>query len=658
MNKYKPTKSRSDIRLFAVLFISFNITSLASFSVYSVGFESGDFSGNVDTTLSYGQSYRTSGQDGDIIGTAGDPAGVGLTGTGGSVTGSAFSENSDDGNQNYDEGPISRTAKFTTEVDLTYKNFGLFSRFNGFKDYENLDSGDRLPLSSKANRLVTQNLNLQDLYVWGNFNVGSMPVSIRVGEQVLSWGESTFIQNGINVINPFDVSKLRTPGSEVRDALTPVGMVSLSIEPFQNLSFDAYYQYDWERTIIEPTGSFFSTNDFVGDGGNKVLLGFGDVSDRGRLFGPATAGAINFLAGFTAVDPSGFDSDFNTVTRTADVRPGNGGEFGFALKYLFEELNDTEFGLYFINHHSRTPIISAKTGTAAGIANAGAVFAGTVGALGAATAFGLAVDQYAQTANYLIEYPEDIQRFGFSFNTQVKGIAFQGEYTLIHDAPLQVDDIELLFAALCPINAFSGGAIGMNQIDSTCAKYGAATETVIPGFIERNVSQFQVTATQIFGPMLKANQGALVGEVGVTHVHGMPDKSDLRLNSAGTFTSGNAFHSGTTTGLHGGKAFEAAENFADATSWGYRIAGRLTYNNLIGPINVTPRFAFSHDVSGNTPGPGGNFLEDRKAVTLGLGLDYQNKWQAGLSYTNFFGAGRHNLLNDRDFMAFNMTYSF
>ena len=206
-----------------------------------------------------------------------------------------------------------------------------------------------------------------------------MPASIRVGEQVISWGESTFIQNGINVINPFDVSKLRTPGAQVRDALTPVGMVSLSIAPTDALSVEGYYQYDWERTIIEPVGSYFSTNDFVGDGGRKVMLGFGGAafgsgfigSDRGTAFGGLTA-AINGVPWVISIRRAnrfgGFSKPiFLGVLRAADDRAGNGGEFGFAFRYFAEHLNDTEFGLFFINHHSRTPIISAVTGTAAGV---------------------------------------------------------------------------------------------------------------------------------------------------------------------------------------------------------------------------------------------------------------------------------------------------
>ena len=692
-----------DVYRFLAFFITFSITSIASFSAYSVSFENGDWSASVDTTVTSGLGWRIQDRDTRIIGLSGDPLGVGLTGTDASITGTAFSENSDDANQNYNQGTISKLGKFTTEVDLSHKNgFGIFTRFFGFKDWENVSAGDRTELTSKADRLVTENLVLQDLYFWGDFNVGSMPASVRVGKQVLSWGESTFIQNGLNIINPFDVSKLRTPGAKIRDALVPIGMVTASISPTDELSLEGFYAYSWRRTQIEPVGSYFSTNDFVGDGGNKVMLGFGGAafgtgfigSDRGTSFGDPVTGltaAINaditnaalglFVPGAAPIGLAGFEPDFLGVLRAPDDRPGNGGEYGVALRYFAEDLNATEFGFYYINHHSRTPIISAITGTATGAANGAAAAAsitglllapsgGTVGGnviaaiLGAggsaadivAIATAVATDQYARTARYLIEYPEDIQRFGLSFNTELQksGVALQGEYTFTHDAPLQVDDVELLFQALCPIAGINP-AIGVNQLDPGCANTG--TDQYIPGFIERNVSQVQVTATKVFGPVVGANQGVLLGEVGVTHVHNMPSKSTLRLNGPGTFTSGNAFHAGAT-GLHAGKAAEDADNFADATSWGIRIAGRLTYNNLIGPVNISPRFAFSQDISGITPGPGGNFVEGRRAITVGLGADYQNTWTADFSYTSFQGAGRHNLLNDRDFAAFNVNYSF
>ena len=54
-----------------------------------------------------------------------------------------------------------------------------------------------------------------DLYVKAKFKLGQdMPVELRFGRQVLSLGESTFLPNGINVVNPVDLSKLRGPGND------------------------------------------------------------------------------------------------------------------------------------------------------------------------------------------------------------------------------------------------------------------------------------------------------------------------------------------------------------------------------------------------------------------------------------------------------------
>ena len=55
---------------------------------------------------------------------------------------------------------------------------------------------------------------------------------------------------------------------------------------------------------------------------------------------------------------------------------------------------------------------------------------------------------YPGTARYIIEYPEDIQLYGVSFNAEIgaTGISLQGEVSYREDVPLQVDDVELLLA--------------------------------------------------------------------------------------------------------------------------------------------------------------------------------------------------------------------
>ncbi|HBE92632.1 MAG TPA: hypothetical protein DDW55_08920 [Gammaproteobacteria bacterium] len=254
---------------------------------------------------------------------------------------------------------------------------------------------------------------------------------------------------------------------------------------------------------------------------------------------------------------------------------------------------------------------------------------------------------YPASARYFIEYPEDIKILGGSFNTDLgsSGVSLQGELSYKFDAPLQIDDTELLLAALTPVVPQLGA---VNQVGS----FGFDEE--ITGYEKLDVMQFQTTMTQVFPDIMGADQLAVVGEFGITQVIDMPSYQELRFEGPGTYTTGNPL--ATAAGAQ--PATEKPEGFATATSMGYRILGRWKYNNAFSSINLNPRLAWSHDFSGTSPGPGGNFIDGRKAVSIGLEGVYQNTWSADLAYTRFMGAGRYNLLNDRDFVGFNIKASF
>jgi hypothetical protein len=643
-----------------------------------------------DNTMSFGLAYRLDDQDPDLVGLANG--------------GNAFSVNGDNGNLNYATGISSMALKWSSELQLDFgEHFGAFVRGFAFYDLEQEERDRaRTPLTNEALERVGSRSELLDAYVWTKFDLGSRPTHIRLGEQVQNWGESTFIQGGINVINPVDVSALRVPGAELKDALLPVGLAWGNVALSNNVSVEGFYQYRWEEIKIDPPGSYFSTNDFAGVGGENVFLGFGSASDIPPFSDP-TAPLRPFLG----------------VGREANVTPDDGGQYGIALRWFAPGLANTEFGFYYVNYHSRLPLINARTGTldgaiAAGAIGAaanpitvstltylamnpgdvaGAINAGATTGVGAGASLGaslaiantaaqtggnpaavgavttaFATDAYSQTARYFLSYPEDITLFGLSFNTELAttGIALQGEASYRQDAPLQVDDVELLFAALAPINpVFAGnsgipGEPGASQFaDFFGEDYSTQFDAIIPGYILRDVWQIQATATKIFGPGWGADQSVLLIEAAMTGVQDMPDKSELRLEGAGTYTSGNPYHTGANPGAaHVGKAAEAAEYFADDSSWGYRLAGRMEFNNAIGAVTLLPRFSWQHDVGGVSPGPGGNFIEGRQALTIGLLGVYQNVWSGDLSYTRYTGAGRHNLINDRDFIAANVKYSF
>ena len=602
---------------------------------------SGDYTLNIDTTLTWGARYRLTDPNRVLIGL---PAG-----------GDAFSVNGDDGNLNFSTGLVSNAARATVDVDFAYKNFGVFLRGTGFYDHE-LEEGDRerTPLSDDALDWVGTRAELLDAFLWYKFRVGGGGGQIRAGQQVLNWGESTFIQGGLSSINPVDVAAIRVPGAELREAYRPSGMVWGSMDLSQNLSLEGFYQYDWEETVIDPPGTYFSTADFAGLGGTHVFLAFGAFPDTGET---------PFY-----VQPA-LSRPFMGVPRMENREADDGGQYGASLRWFAPGLAGTEFGFYYVNYHSRLPVVNALTGTvqgaqaaqAAGPAAARIIYtffgvapgtSPTVDALANQAGQAAATDAYASTARYFLAYPEDIKMYGVSWNAQLgtSGIAFQGEVSFHEDRPFLVDDVELLFAALSPISA---GLAATNQV----APGGVGFSTEIPGYRLLEATQVQFTLTKALGPVFGADQGVILMEPALTHVSGMPSKDVLRFEGPGTYTSGNPIHAGPG-GAHAGKAFEPAEAFADPTSWGYQLAGRLDYNNAIGAFNLSPRFGWQHDVSGNTPGPGGNFIEGRKALTLGVAASYQNSWELDLSYTDYSGAGRYNLISDRDFIAGVVKYSF
>ena len=578
-----------------VLYIGAVMFALFS-PVYAIEFQYDEITGSFDTTLSAGVTWRVQDRDQNLIGVANG--------------GNSYTINSDDGNLNYDTGIVSKVFKATSELELNYQNFSFFTRASYFYDFEN-EEGERphVPLTDAAKELVGSDLRLLDAYVHGTFEPGGKPLDVRLGNQVVSWGESTFIQNSINTINPVDVSKLRIPGAELREALEPVPMLWSSLGITDNVSLEAFYQLRWQETRIDPPGSYFSTNDYAGEGGDGVVLGFGAVPDST----PVGAGA--------------------RIPRSATREAGDSGQYGLALRWLVPELDYTEFGFYFINYHSRLPIISATTGTVE------AAMAG----------------DYAGSARYFTEYPEDIKLYGLSFNADLgnTGVSIQGEISYRQDVPLQVDDVELLFAALSSPASLGSKRSAILGANNQVGDYSGQYSTYVPGFQRVDVSQIQTTLAKIVGPTFGADQLVLMGEVGLTYAD-LPDKSQLRFNGAGTTTSANAVF--TDIGI---QPMTMPERFfPDKISWGYRLLARLSYDNVFQSVNLYPKIAFAHDVKGTSPSPGGNFIEDRKALTFGLGAVYQHALSANLAYTRYFGAEMVNLVHDRDIISLDFKYSF
>ena len=518
-------------------------------------FERGGVTGSFDTTVSYGISVRAQDQDEELIGKAyfrpdicranvvlapppasAFPFGACSSGFSGSGTQIAapgrFSVNRDDGNVKYDEGEaFSNAIKITSELGLKWGQWGLFTRASYFYDFENAGRDD---LTEAAKEKVGEDLRLLDAFIYRDFNIGDHAGTVRLGRQVVSWGESTFIQNGINVINPVDVSKLRVAGSELKEAFQPLDMLYGSFNLTDKLSVEGLYMFEFEEIEPDPSGTYFSANDFATPGGTYVMLGFGTVPqpvanpelynetclgvgngsiatnsdlfddyaayfDNNPIIHPLTGQPIPstaLAAGMVTIGCSG------SVPRLPNRPVDDSGQWGVAVHWLAEGWGNTEFGFYFLNYHSRLPLLSGMS-------------------VSTATVFGNPPASPGRTAGFFLEYPEDIQMYGISWNTTLPGgIAWQGEMSYRPNMPLQVDDVELLFAALSPLNN-AIDAQGLPDAFKFCSQLQAGCTAAsfsqpIRGYRRHEVSQLQMTFTKAFPSVLGSEQIALVGEIGAT----------------------------------------------------------------------------------------------------------------------------------------------
>jgi hypothetical protein len=626
----------------------------ATSSVQATEFYFGDTSVQWDNTISYGVAWRTEAPDASTV-APGNAAALGLKGEGSSY-------NYDDGNLNYGENEIyTNVVKYSTDLEVNYKNYGGFFRAKAFYDTEIMD-GERQfkDLNDATEDAAGSGYEILDAFVWADYNLGEMPGTFRVGRQVVSWGESTFIQGGINSINPVDASSFRRPGAEVKDGLLPVNMIYTSIGISADVSLEAFYQLEWESTRPDPCGTFFSTTDFASDGCGPVILAGTDDERNYLALRDAEIDQGTSLA--NRVSP--------VTERLADEEARDDGQYGLALRWYSEALGDTEFGVYYMNIHSRLPFINGAitnydtlgliTGTVGGQINPSATYD----------------NRYPL---YQISYPEDQKLMGVSFARATEGGAsIGGEISYRPDAPIQWNAFELILGglALPSSRLFQDRLEELGGVTATATPHQNATSLageLLDGYDTMDIWQAQMTYIKFFDQVLGADRLAVAAEIGATYVPDLPDLDDARFGRSGAFGVGDSVGVDTVAtapgadacvnGYGAGKSGANSnpsnctdEGYVTELSGGIRVRAGIDYNNAFAGVNVKPTFALSYDM-GNGPEPGAQFINERLTTAIGVKFIYQNQTQVSVDYTNFSG-GDYNTTKDRDNIALAASYSF
>ncbi len=280
-------------RMAGVAFLLCGLLSLDAGVASAMQFELDDDTKlDIDVSLTYSAAWRAKDQDSELL----NP----LT----------------SGNRNFDKGDmINNRYSALVDIDFQHKDYGLFVRPRDYYDfaYEGSDFTD------KTQDLHRDKTEILDAFAYGLFELGDRSVNLRVGKQVVSWGESLFILNGVSAaMSPIDGTAANVPGIELKDLFLPVGQVLAEISLLDNLTFSSFYQWEWDKSRLDEAGSFFNTNDLVDDAIRDTPLG---------------------------------------ALRAGDDDPDDDGQWGVALRYVAEELNGTEFGLYYINYHEKLPLL-------------------------------------------------------------------------------------------------------------------------------------------------------------------------------------------------------------------------------------------------------------------------------------------------------------
>ncbi|WP_191833107.1 DUF1302 domain-containing protein [Pseudomonas fluorescens] len=607
--------------------------------------------GSLDTTLSYGRLWRVQGRDksNDDI-------------------------NTNDGNRNFDTGLASEVYKITSELEANYQNYGVFMRGTAFYDTQLMDkrndyydnnnpsqpsqnfpNDDRF--TDQTRDIAGHHIEMLDAYVYGSWDVAQMPLTARLGRQVFNWGEGMFYRGGINTTNPVDAAKFRLPGAEVKEVLMPVEAVSFNIGLTDNLTLESFYQTNWKETRIDPVGTFYSQTDLFADGGNTAynnfsgtaldspVPGFGNVI--GLYEGLGNDPLFRQVLGSTGLYANGVTPAFGNTLKVAtigkDFNARNDGQFGFAFRYIAEELNSTEFGLYMVNYHAKEPTISADLGGYQGIdMNALTnLLSGLAGSQAAALAGGLATADVMGNIQAHRRYAEDIRMYGFSFNTTLGQASVFGEVAYRPNLPIGIAATNDLIGDLA--NGAAAAAAGqtvniggqMVQLDSQINN-------------AERVESFNTSLGTIynFGPGLSFDSMFGVFELASEHLRG----SSLHYTA---FDGSTRYYagSGNTSYVSGGDRGDQVNRNA----YSYTAMLNATWNDVYAGINVSPYVVYKDDFEGNSY-QAGNTIEGRKAYTLGIKANYQNKLEAELQYTEFYGGGQNNSIRDRDNVGFNLKY--
>lgn len=529
--------------------------------------------------------------------------------------------NGDNGNLNYRKNQLfTGFASATSELFVTApaQNMKFLVRGTAMYDFAAAHT-DRTELSESAKKYVVNSAQLLDLWVEKGFTLGDQRAHLRVGNQVINWGESYFASGGINATNSVDIQKLLVPGTQIKQALIPAPMLEFTSSLPSGFSTQAYLQFRWNANRYPPVGTYFSVSDVYLQGaepgvfsGANYNVGGPDAASIARGSG-ADARNRSVIAGINHDILSGHYPGSVGVPYTT-VNPANTPQFGARLGYSPPGTN-VSFAAYYENYTDKAPVLSY-----ADLASAGE-----------------------------FSYLKRRQLLGASANFPIGDWAIGTELSY---RPRDAVALSGCFLAGGPADA------NTNLASGPCAAYKDNKKYQF-------VVNAQINLTQSSFPQLKllgATQALFTAELTYIKYPGIGSNKPVTstLNGQSVYQLPAA---GYATWLTDSPSlgYPIVTGKGTANSVGATVDFNWTYDgSLIPGWAVTPGITFYDALSGYTPTFSANYLQGAKSTNFYI-LFNQNPsvWQAGANLTVYSGGNQLSQpYSDRKFIGAFATRNF
>jgi hypothetical protein len=541
---------------------------------------------------------------------------------------------------------VSTVLKAMLDFDVHNRNFGAFARVDAWDDlvlghrgapYGNYPNGftPGVPLSDRglAPDAKFSNVRLRDVYAYARFDgADAKRVEVRLGRQVLNWGVSQFFTGGLGAVtNPYDTAAQLRPGALPQEGRVPVGMLSLNASLGKDWGLEAYAPYEFRPANVPACGTFFDAASVTPDGCD-IVGPFGAPIPGTPLATPESLTERALLG-------NGY-----YLRRRDGKAPGGAHQFGLSVRYTSTAWH-TEFRGYVARTDNTLRNIYSLT---IENVNGGVLPAGVAGALQRL------VDPNGM--RYGLVYPKGTQVFGASFDTHLNPSArVFGELAYRPNQPIGFSPIDLLLAGLLR------SPTSLLQLQKNILAVPAGSN--FEGYDRHPVTTVNLGANKIISRTLGADRIVLAGEVGFSHVGGLPDPGVLRYGRGLAFGGAPYYVNGALTacavtmpGLNGvpGKTC-TYDGYITANAWGVRGRLAATYNGLLFGADLTPSLTLARDVSGYSHDA--TFSKGRFSVRPAMRAEWNKRYFVEAAYTHL-GGGRYNLLADRSNLSLVLGTAF